>query len=256
MKNISFFTLVEIALKHIFILVAAALVVAIGAFCFCEFVAVPQYSATGSIMVTNGAIISTQDIDNSDFNDGNTLNNTDITASLNFAHTVTDILNTNGIFKNLAEELGGKYTYAQLKSFSTVTRRSSNTLFIDISFTANNREEAIELVNTYLSLAPEYINTFVPKSAVTATSVADTAAKVFPRTIITTGAAGVLGAVIAYAIIFLFYCANTVIKGEEDFKDRFDIPVLGCIPDFSTSKNEKYYKKYNYTKGGKKENGK
>ncbi|MBQ1988379.1 MAG: hypothetical protein II234_00550 [Clostridia bacterium] len=61
---------------------------------------------------------------------------------------------------------------------------------------------------------------------------------------------------IAYAILFLVYCANTVIKGEDDFKDRFDIPVLGCIPDFSASKNDQYYKKYNYGKGAKKENGK
>lgn len=258
MKNISLFTLVEIALKHIFIIVAAALVAAVGAFCFCEFLASPKYSATGSIMVTNGAIVSTGgSVTSGSLENGDSLNNTDIQASLNFANTVTDILNTNGIFKELSEELSGKYTYSELKSFATVARRSTNTLFIDISFTSHDREEAIELVNTYLELAPGYINTFVPQSAVTATSVADTANKIFPRTLIITAAAAVVGAAIAYAIIFLIYCANTVIKGEEDFKERFDIPVLGCIPDFSTAKNEKYYKKYSYYgKGGNVSNGK
>lgn len=254
MKNISFFTLVEIALKHLLVLIAAAMVAAVGAFCFCEFVAVPQYSATGSIMVTNGGIVSSSN-DNDELY-GENINNTDITASLNFAHTVIDILNTNGIFKDLANELGGEYTYSQLKGLSSIARRSTNTLFIDISFTANNREEAINLVNAYLEMAPDYINTFVPKSAVTATAKADTAAKVFPRTIVITGAAGIFGAAMAYAVIFLIYCANTVIKGEDDFKDRFDIPILGCIPDFSTSKNEKYYKRYSYGKVGNKENGK
>ena len=228
------------------------MVTGIGAFCFCEFVAVPQYSATGSIMVTNASIVSAS----TDEVYGDNISSADITASLNFANTVTDILNTNGIFKTLSSELDGKYTYGQLKSFSSISRRSSNTLFIDISFKANDREEAIELVNAYLEIAPEYINTFVPKTAVTATSVADNATKVFPKTIITTGIAGIFGALIVYAILFLIYCANTVIKGEEDFKDRFDIPILGCIPDFSTSKNEKYYKKYSYGKGGKTENGK
>lgn len=252
MKNISFFTLIEIALKNILIIILAAIITAVGAFCFCEFVAVPQYSATGSIMVTNGAIVSA----NIDELSGENINSADITASLNFAHTVTDILNTNGIFKNLSEKLGNKYSYGQLKGMANVTRRNTNTLFIDISFTANSREEAIELVNTYLEIAPDYINTFVPKSAVTATAIADTASQIFPRTLVITGIAGIFGAAIAYAIIFLIYSANTVIKGEDDFKDRFDIPILGCIPDFSTSKNEKYYKKYNYSKGGKTENAK
>ena len=84
----------------------------------------------------------------------------------------------------------------------------------------------------------------------------NTAAKVFPRTLVITGVAGIFGAAMAYAVIFLIYCANTVIKGEDDFKDRFDLPILGCIPDFATAKSEKYYKKYSYGKGGKANHGK
>lgn len=252
MRNISFFTLLEIALRHILIIIVAAMITGIGGFCFCEFVAVPQYSATGSIMVTNASIVS--DDDNEYY--GDNINSADISASLSFANTVTDILTTNGIYKNLSDELGGRYTYTQLKGLSNISRRNTNTLFIDISFTANSREEAIELVNTYLEIAPNYINTFVPKTAVTATSIADTAGKIYPRTVIATGISGMFGALIAYAILFVVYCSNTVIKGEDDFKDKFDIPVLGCIPDFSSSKQDKYYKKYNYGKGGKTENGK
>lgn len=256
MKNISLFMLIEIALKHIFIIIAAAMVVAVGTFCYCEFVAVPQYSATGSIMVTNGGILNIdtyQDDYQDNLQEDENLNNTDIQASLSFAHTVTDILNTNGIFKELSEELGGKYSYSQLKSFSSIARRNTTTLFIDISFTARSREEAITIVNKYLELTPDYINSFVPQTAVTATSTADSAGKVYPKTLVTTFIGGVVGAIIAYAIIFLIYCANTVIKGEDDFRDRFDIPILGAIPDFATAKSEKYYKKYNYnSKAGKK----
>ena len=257
MRNISLFTLIEIALKHIFILVVAALVAATGAFCYCEFVSVPRYSATGSIMVTNGAIINVNDMDDVEgYNKDGNLSNTDIQASLNFADTVIDILNTNGIFKELSENLNGRYSYSQLKGSSRISRRSNNTLFIDISFSATSREEAVSLVNEYLSIAPNYINTFVSQTAVTATSIADNASKTYPRTLITTGTAGIIGAVAAYAIVFLIYCANTVIKGEDDFKDRFELPVLGCIPDFSTAKNEKYYKKYNYEKGVRRYYGK
>lgn len=200
-------------------------------------------------MVTNGGIANAY---KEDSYNGDTLSNTDIQASLNFVYTVTDILNTNGIYKELSDQLGGKYTYSHLKSMAQVSRKSNNSLFVDISFTANTREEAIELVNSYLELVPNYINEFVPKSAITSTSIADTAGKIYPRTMLSTAAGGVFGALIAYAIAFLIYLANTVIKSEEDFKDRFDIPVLGCIPDFAASKSENYYKKYGYGKGGKK----
>lgn len=249
MRNISLFTLIEIALKNIFILVVAALVTATSTFCYCEFVAAPRYSATGSIMVTNGGIINLETYE------GN-LSNNDLQTSLSFADTVIDILNTNGIFKELSNSFDGKYSYGALKGASKISRRSEDTLFIDITFSATSRDEAIHIVNEYLKLVPDYINTFVAQTAVTATSVADTASKIYPRTILATGAAGVVGAVIAYIIVFLIYCANTVIKGEDDFKDRFDLPVLGCIPDFATAKSEKYYKKYSYKKGGKKYYGK
>ena len=40
---------------------------------------------------------------------------------------------------------------------------------------------------------------------------------------------------------------------EEDFKERFDVPVLGNIPDFAKAKSGKYYKNYKYYgKGGNK----
>ena len=232
----------------------------IGAFCFCEFVAVPQYSATGSIMVTNGSIVSDKTTnfgDNDELygnNDGN-IDSADITASLNFTYTLIDILNTPDLYMELSEKMGGTYTYNQLKSLANVARRSNNTLFIDVSFNANSREEAMTLVNTYLEIAPDYINEYA-KGVRSKPVFADNASQTYPRTILATGISGLLGALIAYAILFLVYCANTVIKGEDDFKDRFDIPVLGCIPDFSASKNDQYYKKYNYGKGAKKENGK
>ncbi|MBQ3052900.1 MAG: hypothetical protein IJD55_04305 [Clostridia bacterium] len=251
MRNISLFALVEIALKHIFIIIAVALVAAIGVFSFCEFVAAPSYSATGSIIVTNGAII---DYDELNTDDG--INNTDVAASLNFAYTVNDILNTNGIFKELADELDNKYTYSQLKSFSNIERRSNTTLFIDVTFTAGTKEEAIELVNTYLKLAPDYINTFGTKSAIAAASPADSASKVYPKTFLATAAAALIGAGLTYAVAFLIYCANTVIKCEDDFKDRFDVPIIGSIPDFSTAKNDKYYKYNSYYKRGKVKNEK
>ncbi len=255
MKNVSLFTLIEIALKHIFVIIAAALLVAVSAFCYCEFVAVPRYSATGSLVVTNGGILSGEE--NLQYNNPeNNLDNSDIQASLSFLNTVTEILKKPDIYMKMSEKLNNRYSYNQLRSSASVARNNTNNLLIDVTFTAATREEALELTNAYLSVVPEYIGTQFQQTTVTNTYSADSAAKVYPRTLVTTALFGIIGAVIAYAILFLIYCANTVIKGEDDFKDRFNLPVLGCIPDFATAKSEKYYKKYSYSKGGKKKYGK
>ena len=238
------------------------MVVAISTFCYCEFVAVPKFSATGSIVVTNGGIVSGNDnindeyVDETEEDGDDNLNNTDIQASINFSRIMTEILNKPNIFKLLSEELDGKYTYGRLKSMAKIDRADNSSIIIDISFTASTREEAIFLTNAYLEVAPKYIVENYTQANVHEIFVADSASKTYPRTLLLTAVGGIVGAALAYIVLFLIYCANTVIKGEDDFKDRFQIPVLGCIPDFATAKSEKYYKKYSYTKGGKKSNGK
>lgn len=58
MNNISLISLLKLALKHIYALLLAGVIFAAAAFSYCKFMAVPKYSATGSILVTNGSIIN------------------------------------------------------------------------------------------------------------------------------------------------------------------------------------------------------
>ena len=114
--------------------------------------AVPKYSATGSVLVTNGAIITDN---NTVSSNSKTVSNTDIAASLQLANTITDILKTNDIYKELADNTGNKYLYTELKNNVVIKRRTTDTLFIDISFTASTPEEAKTLTNKFLELAPD-----------------------------------------------------------------------------------------------------
>ena len=51
--------------------------------------------------------------------------------------------------------------------------------------------------------------------------------------------AGLFGAIITFAIVFLIFTLNATIKSDEDFSMHYDIPVLGNIPDFvETGKNQ------------------
>ena len=236
--------ILKLAIKNVFILLLTGIVFAAAVFTYCKYIATPKYSATGSVLVTNGGIM----VGGTD--DGETLSNTNIVASMNLVGTVGDILNTNGIYKRLAEQLGGDYTYNKLHSMAEVKRKNSSSLFINITFTASDEKESVKLVNEFLSLAPTYINEYVPNSEV-AISLADSSQKVFPHTSSFMIIAAVVGMAIAFLILLLIHSTNTVIRNEDDFMERFDILVLGNIPDFERSKSDKYNAyNYNYTGRG------
>lgn len=251
MNIFNFFFMLRIALKHWWVLVLSAIIAGVAAFSYFNYIVEPKFAAKGSIIVTNGSIIAQGDVD-----DDSKVENADISTSLNFAETVADILETSGIFKQLANETGNRFTYGQLQGMALVERRANNTLFIDVTFTTTDSALAVELVNKYLDLAPDYINSHVTNTA-SAVTKADYANEVYLNTLTTVAIAAVAAAAVVYLIIFLIYSSDAIIRDEESFRERFDIPVMGVIPDFANAKTKesKYYKYnryYGYGYGGNK----
>lgn len=245
MNNISLVTLAKIALKYIYVLIVSALICGIAAFSYCQFVAEPKYSATGSVIATNGAITT----DGANTATGSKVSSTDISASLLLANTITDILQTNDIYKELADSTGNKYQYSQLKNNISINRRSEDTLFIDITFTASTPEEAKTLTNKFLELVPDYVLKFIPNSTATVTTNAENAARTYPRTSLTTFSSALLGGIISFAVVFIISLTSTTIKNENDIKDNYKLMIIGSVPDFSSA-NSKGYSKYGYSRKG------
>lgn len=252
-NNLSLIHLLKLALRYIYVLVIAGLICAVIAFSYCQFIAVPKYSATGSVLVTNGAIIA--DSGNNNESVTSKVSGADISASLQLTNTIIDILKTNDIYKELAESTGGKYTYGELSANTVVKRRNTDTLFIDITFTASSPEEAKSIVNNYLELVPDYILKYIPNSNSAVTTTAEKAQKTYPRTVSTTAIATVIGAVLCFAVVYVISLFSTTIKNEDDIKNNYDVMLIGNIPDFSNAKSKSYYK-YGYSKKGGYSDGK
>lgn len=236
MKELSVIYLLQLAWKRLWAIIGVAVICAAGVFSYCHFVAVPKYSATASVMVTNGAII--------DNNAGyEKVQATDISASLSLTNTVVDILKTPDIYKELSSKIGSKYTYRELMGMTSVERKGEDTLFINISVTSATPEEAIRIVNSYVNSAPSYINNFVPYSNVTVSAEAFSASKVYPSTVSSTILAAFLGAAVIYVIFFISERLNRTVDSENDFVTEYKIPLLGTVPDFEGSSNDAYYSK-------------
>jgi capsular polysaccharide biosynthesis protein len=241
-NNLSFYHLVRILTKNILVIILVSLVSGVAAFSYCQYFVEEKFAAIGSVLVTNGAILYEKN------DKTNSVQSSDIAASINLLTTVEDILSTNDIYKRLAEELDGQYSYSELKRCATVGKRDDNSLFIDVRFQTSSKSETVKITNTFLELAPAYISKFIPHSATTAVTMADTAVKTAPRTTSATVSAMLIGAIICYAIVYLISLSNVTIESESDFKDRYDIPILGNIPNFSEVDN-KTTSKYAYKRG-------
>ncbi len=235
-KTINIMDLVMLAWRRIWVIILAAIVFASAAFSYCKFLLTPSYSATASILVTNGAVITSY-AETTD-----KISGSDISASLYLAYTVVDILNTPDIYKKVADQLGKEYSYQGLMGASSVARRSDDTLFIDITFSSTDPKEAMRIANKFVEIACNYIPEFIPSARANVASTAIKAAMTYPRTMMTTGVAGVVGAVAAYAILFIIESMNRAIKGEEDFTSNFDVPLLGAVPDFENAEGSGYRK--------------
>lgn len=191
-------------------------------------------------MVTNGAVTTSY---------GETtdkVSGSDITASLYLAYTVVDILNTPDIYKKVADSLGENYNYQQLMNSSSIARRTEDTLFIDVKFTSTDPKEAMRIANKYVEVACGYIPEYIPSSRAMIASTAIKSVMVSPRTVMTTFVAGLLGAIVAYVVLFIIESLNRSVKGEEDFTANFDVPLLGTVPDFENAETGGYRK----SKGG------
>ena len=239
-KTINIMDLVMLAWRRLWILILVAIVCAAAVFSYCKFFVTPSYSATASIIATNGAVTV--------YGDKSTVSASDLSASLYLAETVIDILKTPDIYKDVADQLGKEYNYQNLMSRTSVVRRGEDTLFIDVTFSSTDPKEAMRVANKFVEISCEYIPEYIPHSIAKVASTAIKSVKTHPKTPTATMAAGAAGAVFAFFVVFIIESTNRAIKGEEDFTSNFDVPLLGAVPDFENVETSGYKK--SKSKGG------
>ena len=248
MNEFSIYHIFRLVVKNFLIIFLCAVLLGVATFCYCEFKLEERYSASGSIIVTNGGMLDESPSD-SQYVGGDKINNSDITASINMLYTVKDLLlSKDRIYKDLSEKLDGKYYANQRKRLVTISTRDDYSLFIDIKFESNDKDEVVKITNMFLELTPDGIKEVLPYSRTSIITLSTGAKKTYPRTFASTAIAMIMGALLAFVVVYVISLFNTTIKSEEDFKERYNIPVLGDIPDFATAKSGKYTK--SYYKGG------
>lgn len=234
MNDFSLITLFQLIVKRIWLILIVSVLFATITFGYCTMFAVPTYVARASIIGSNGGLgLETEET-------ATTIKSTDIASSLALMETYVGILQTSGIYEQTAANLGMDYKSSELRSMITVQNRSETQLFIDVSVVSKSQKDSVLIANAFANQAAIYIKATLPNAYAKPIEFANSAPQNYPQIYLYTTLAFILGAVVVIGISFLVSLFDQTIKGEEDFKDKYNLPVLGSVPDFATAaKGEK-----------------
>lgn len=223
MSDISPKLILNAVIRKIWIVVLCAILCAATAYVYFSTFVSPVYRASASIIIANGAIST----DKAEY-----IASTNITASTSMLSTCVDILKTKNAYDFLTEEFNNKYNAKNYMSMTNISIRSDDSLFIDIRVSNTSKTLAIKVANALAERAPEYIKSFIPSAEVTPADYADSAVVISPRVMLMTLTAGFIGAVIPLIILVIVAISDTTVKGEDDLTDKYNVAILGSVPDF------------------------
>ena len=139
MANLSVAYFFRLALRRLWVLILAGIVCAAIAFCYCRFFTAPSYTASAAVVLNStsrSAVVTTDEVTGSAIIG-------EVGTSL--TGTVLDILKTSDIYRQVSEKLGGEYTWWSIRSGISITKRSEDSLFVDIRYTATSEKRRLRL---------------------------------------------------------------------------------------------------------------
>lgn len=162
------------------------------------------------------------------------LSSSDLSASSWLVNGYTDMVRRYRVLDVAAADvtLGGKYTAGQIRGMVS-TRKTENTPIFQVYVTNSDPKEAAKIANAIAAAVPDAAKevikgstaTLIDKARIPSAPISPS----YPRSIMI---GGMLGFLVAVAILTIRFLRDTRIRDEEELLMLFDLPVLGRIPDF------------------------
>ena len=209
------------------VIILSGIVLALVAIVGTKLFITPQYQST-----TRMYVLAKQNND--------TLTNSDLQTSTLLTNDYAELIQSRTVTEAVIAQMNLDLTHEELLNKLEVTV-PADTRILTISVTDPDPYMARDLANTIRDTASEHIQQVMDVEAV---NVADEAnipeQPVSPNTMRNGLIAGVLGCVIAVAVILIQYLTNDTIKTSEDVERYLQLSTLGMIPlDENEKKNSK-----------------
>lgn len=220
-EEINLVKILEIILKLWWFVLIFAVVVGVIAFSISSFLMTPLYTSTAKVYVSG-----------SQTNAGTGTNYSELTTNTRLVSTYIEILCSDtylGQVANQCEEY--KITGSAIKG--RITMNSANeTEILEIKYADMSPEKARDILQLILNNAQKEITRIMPGCTVSIVDNASLPTTTSSPNIKQNTFIGIFaGIVVGIAIIFIKELLDTRIKDEDDLKSKYNIPVLGVIPN-------------------------
>jgi len=234
MNELNLSNLLNIFKKCLIYIIIVAMLCGIGAYLYCKFIATPTYQSTISFIGVNSSNFAAQTGE-----DDSDIKTADISASRQLIRTYVDLFKTSAFFNKVQEKCGLDYSASQLKAMTSINEREEDSLFIDVTVTCVNPKHAIIIAETIYEIGDDYLEGTFPNAYVKAIENTNSrAVQNYPNTPTTTVIFAFLGGVLVFVAAVIITLMDKTIKGEKDFSNNYDIPILGNIPNFKAAARE------------------
>ena len=216
----------SLLLSKIWIIILSGITVGLIAIVVTMLLITPQYESTTKVYV-----LSKQD--------SSTLTNQDMQTSLSLTKDYEELIKSRTVTEGVIAQLNLNLTSEELLDKMTVSSQT-DTRIISISIRDEDPYVASQIANAVREVAAGHIQNVMDIEAV---NVVDTAnipdEKASPSLSRNGIIGGVLGVVVAAAVILLVYLLNDTIKTQEDVEKYLNLSVLGTLPLMETEQKSK-----------------
>lgn len=224
--------------KRIWIILLVGIVAGAIAFSATKIVIHPTYKCSFTAYVNNKKASMTTDV----------VTQTDVNAAKQLVLTYSKIVRSNTILSAAIEEKDLNYSVKQLKGM-VGTEIQDETEIIQVYAIAKSPDEAFDIATAIASVSPKYMSDIVEGSSMKIVEYPQVPDGPYAPNYVKYSLLGfVIGALLMTVFLIIRYLSNDTVGDENEVENRFNVPVLGVIPDVNSTGNGKggYYYSYYY----------
>ena len=236
--EIDIIPLMKALLSKVWLMVIVGIVIAGLAFGAAKVLVKPTYRSGFTAYVNNQQTQVNKDV----------LTSSDLTAAKELVRTYSQILKSNSVLTASANSISMNYSYTDLKDM-VFTEIENDTEIIDVYVVHTDPRVAYDLANAIAATSPTYMAKIVEGSSMKVIDVPLYSEQRYKPSYAKFALLGFLAGVLLIMIIYVIkYFSDDTVKSEGDIESRFDIPILGVIPDLTKSDDKKSnYYAYDYS---------
>ncbi len=220
MEEINLKELFDYIKERILIIAVIILAVLIIGSVYSLFIKTPLYKSTSTLVLVSDEGTSTS----------NSYTTQDVTLNNQLVSTYSKIVTSHRVIDTVIENLNIDYSYSEIVKEVAVTTETG-TQIIKISVSDPDKALAASITNEIVKVFGEEIKSIYKLQNVSVVDKAEEAK--YPANVNYIKEAIIyilVGAVLAFGIVFVIYYFDTSIKSPEEIENKLGLPVIGVIP--------------------------